>query len=163
MFFIIPDRFNRYRRNVFRIIQLSKFTKTTYILYCGHYWSFYVYFYTPTFYTKKKSSTLDYFRDHRWQGLSKWIFCFISKLIYLTTTFQLTTVIFWSILSAAAAVVVYRKINGAEKASTVVRKIFHLLAVAVYVPGLLYHCNFLYLATGVVFGIFIILDVSTFV
>lgn len=91
--------------------------------------------------------------------VSGFFYC-TCKLIYLKTAFQLTTVIFWSILSAAAAVVVYRKINGAEKASTVVRKIFHLLAVAVYIPGLLYHCNFLYLASGVVFGVFIILDVS---
>lgn len=68
--------------------------------------------------------------------------------------------IIWSILSTAAAIVVHRKINGAKKASTVVRKIFHLLAVAVYVPGLIYHCNFLYLASGVVLGVFIILDVS---
>lgn len=68
--------------------------------------------------------------------------------------------IFWSILSAAATVVVYQKINKAEKVSTIVRKIFHLLAIAVYLTGLLYQCNFLYLASGVVFGIFIMLEVS---
>lgn len=78
----------------------------------------------------------------------------------LLIALQLITVIFWSILSAIAAFVVYQKISGAAKASTIVRKVFHLLAIAVFIPGLLYHCNFLYLASGVTFGTFIILDVS---
>lgn len=74
--------------------------------------------------------------------------------------FQIKTVAFWSFLSIAAAAVIQHKIKGAQKASTITRKIFHVLSVAVFIPGLLYHCNFLYLASGVVLGAFLVLEVK---
>lgn len=82
--------------------------------------------------------------------------------MHLSATFQLKTVIFWSILSVIAAVVIQQKIKGAQKATTILRKVFHIIAICVFLPGLMYHCNFLYLASGVVLGVFIVLDVSFF-
>lgn len=67
--------------------------------------------------------------------------------------------IFWSFLSVAAGIVILRKVKDAKKASTAERKLFHLFAIAVYLPGLLYHCTFLYLASGVVLGVFFVLEV----
>lgn len=37
-----------------------------------------------------------------------------------------------------------------------------MLAVAVYLPGILYQCNLLYLASGLVLGLFIFLEVIFF-
>lgn len=38
------------------------------------------------------------------------------------------------------------------------RKIFHLLIVLVYVPGIVYECALLYLATGVALAVFVVLE-----
>lgn len=54
--------------------------------------------------------------------------------------------------------VINKQINKKEKATTVVRKTFHFLAIAIFVPGFLYKCSILYLASGVVLGIFIVLE-----
>ncbi|XP_053983973.1 dolichol kinase [Hylaeus volcanicus] len=43
-------------------------------------------------------------------------------------------------------------------ATTSTRKIFHLLAVLVYIPGLMYEQIFLYLASGMVMGLFVFLE-----
>lgn len=70
--------------------------------------------------------------------------------------------IYWVICSAIAVVAVVLQVSGNKKASTIVRKIFHLLAVSVFVPGLIYRPCLLYLASGIVLGIFIALEVSFF-
>lgn len=38
------------------------------------------------------------------------------------------------------------------------RKIFHLLIVLVFVPGLVYQCALLYIATGIALAIFVVLE-----
>ncbi|KYB29183.1 dolichol kinase [Tribolium castaneum] len=68
-------------------------------------------------------------------------------------------VVYWAFFSIIAIAAVNLRIKKAQKASTAVRKIFHLLTVAVFIPGLLYNCSFLYLATGVILGIFFMLEV----
>lgn len=45
-----------------------------------------------------------------------------------------------------------------KASSTAVRKIFHLMIVLVYVPGLIYECTYLFVASGILFAIFIMLE-----
>ncbi|XP_056637122.1 dolichol kinase [Diorhabda sublineata] len=73
------------------------------------------------------------------------------------TTIKL--ILYWIFCSGIAVLAIINQIFYARKASTGTRKIFHLLAVAVYIAGLLYRCSFLYLASGVVLGIFIALEI----
>lgn len=46
------------------------------------------------------------------------------------------------------------------RATTSTRKLFHLLTVLVYVPGLLYERTLLYLASGIIMGLFVFLEVD---
>jgi dolichol kinase len=71
-------------------------------------------------------------------------------------------VLYWTVFSLVAIVSVNKRIKEAKKATTAVRKIFHVLTVAVFVPGLVYNCSFLYLASGVIFGIFFLLEVRCY-
>ena len=50
------------------------------------------------------------------------------------------------------------QIQGQQRASTVVRKYIHVLAVAVFIPGLIRECRFLYLASGVVLAVITVLE-----
>ncbi|XP_044739047.1 dolichol kinase [Chrysoperla carnea] len=51
------------------------------------------------------------------------------------------------------------QIEQKKRANTSRRKVFHILAVMVYLPALLYECTFIYLASGVILGVFIFLEV----
>ncbi|KAF2900717.1 hypothetical protein ILUMI_05472 [Ignelater luminosus] len=82
-----------------------------------------------------------------------WIVTFLFEDVNRTKM-----VMYCAACSVAAAVAIDRQIKGAEKATPAVRKVFHIFAVAVFLPGLLYHCSFIYLASGVVFGIFVSLE-----
>ncbi|KAL3276653.1 hypothetical protein HHI36_012023 [Cryptolaemus montrouzieri] len=67
-------------------------------------------------------------------------------------------VLYWLICSCLAALVILRHRKMAGKATSAERKIFHILAIAVYVPGLMYECNLLYLGSGILLGIFFLLE-----
>ncbi|EDW73789.2 uncharacterized protein Dwil_GK19504 [Drosophila willistoni] len=47
---------------------------------------------------------------------------------------------------------------GKQNANTRIRKIFHLLIVLVFVPGLLFQCSLLYMATGIAVAAFVVLE-----
>lgn len=51
------------------------------------------------------------------------------------------------------------QISSDTHAGTAGRKIFHLLAVLVYIPGLMFEPTLLYLASGIIMGIFMMLEV----
>lgn len=53
-----------------------------------------------------------------------------------------------------------KQIEGKRRANTTKRKVFHILAVAVYLPALIFECTFIYLASGVAMAIFFILEVN---
>ncbi|XP_025829882.1 dolichol kinase isoform X3 [Agrilus planipennis] len=84
----------------------------------------------------------------------------ILWIINLFTADRNTVYVFfyWILCCIVATLIVRNQIEDGNKASTIVRKTFHVLAVAVYLPGLLYCCNLLYLASGVVLGIFVGLE-----
>ncbi|XP_063230364.1 dolichol kinase isoform X2 [Bacillus rossius redtenbacheri] len=50
------------------------------------------------------------------------------------------------------------QVEAGKRASTSVRKCFHVLAVAVFLPGLIMHPCLLYLSSGVVLALFLILE-----
>ena len=62
------------------------------------------------------------------------------------------------LLVITTSFVIYR-VNRKQQTNTGTRKVFHLLIVLVYVPGLLYQCTFLYLASGIMLAVFIVLEV----
>lgn len=68
-------------------------------------------------------------------------------------------IVYWIICSSCAVYAVSNQIKGAKRASTIVRKSFHILALLVFLPGVMYECSLIYLASGVVLGIFITLEV----
>ncbi|CAH0558934.1 unnamed protein product [Brassicogethes aeneus] len=81
----------------------------------------------------------------------------LELMLYDISSIKLIS--FWVICSLVAVIAVRNQIYFKEKATTSQRKVFHILAVSVFVPGLIYKCSFLYLASGVVLGIFFCLEI----
>ncbi|XP_037952543.1 dolichol kinase [Teleopsis dalmanni] len=71
---------------------------------------------------------------------------------------RLYIILFYIILVGLTIITVRWQLRNTEKASTSVRKIFHLLILLVFVPGLLHQCAFLYIASGVALAVFTILE-----
>lgn len=72
---------------------------------------------------------------------------------------QIKMILYWVICVCIATLAVIRQEHkGASSSSE--RKIFHILAVAVFVPGLMYECTLLYLGSGMLLGIFFLLEVN---
>ncbi|XP_054288811.1 dolichol kinase-like [Macrosteles quadrilineatus] len=88
-------------------------------------------------------------------------FSSVLWIFYLATEDILTLklVASWVLASVVAVVAAMTQVKGGRKASTIVRKYFHLLAVAVYLPGLLLNPCLLYLASGIIFAIFVGLEI----
>ncbi|KAF5282984.1 hypothetical protein FQA39_LY04855 [Lamprigera yunnana] len=83
-----------------------------------------------------------------------WIFSFLFEDISKSKM-----VIYWTLCSIGAIIAVKQQITGKKKATPAVRKVFHVFTVAVYIPGLIFQCSLIYLASGVVFGIFAMLEI----
>ncbi|XP_043643544.1 dolichol kinase [Drosophila teissieri] len=71
---------------------------------------------------------------------------------------RLTILAFYMLLVVLTCLTVSWQIGSSAKANTRVRKIFHLLIVMVYIPGLIFECALLYLATGVALAAFVVLE-----
>ncbi|GJQ74666.1 hypothetical protein Trydic_g21518 [Trypoxylus dichotomus] len=82
-----------------------------------------------------------------------WIFELITKDFNILFMF-----IYWVLCSSCAIFLLSKQIRGARKASTTVRKTFHILVILVFLPGLLFECTFVYLASGIALGVFIALE-----
>lgn len=63
-------------------------------------------------------------------------------------------------LLVLAGVAVTWQIRKNQRGTTSARKIFHILIVMVFVPGLIYQCQFLYVASVVALAIFIVLELA---
>lgn len=72
---------------------------------------------------------------------------------------QVFLIIYWAICLLVGAGVIAYQILSESHATTAGRKSFHCLAVIVYLPGMLYEPTLLYLASGVIMGLFIVLEV----
>ncbi|KAH8366301.1 hypothetical protein KR200_006259 [Drosophila serrata] len=71
---------------------------------------------------------------------------------------RLSILVFYLLLVLLTFITVAWQIGSTSRANTRVRKIFHLLIVLVYVPGVIYECGLLYLATGVALAVFVVLE-----
>lgn len=61
--------------------------------------------------------------------------------------------------SFGAGLGIWFQINTGKQASTIIRKYFHVLAVAVFTSGIFYDTTLLYLSSGGVLAVFIVLEV----
>ncbi|XP_073812626.1 dolichol kinase [Musca autumnalis] len=71
---------------------------------------------------------------------------------------RLYIILFYVALVVATVAVVCWQLRNAQHATTSVRKLFHIFMVLVYIPGLLYECAFLYIASGVALALITIFD-----
>ncbi|SPP74471.1 dolichol kinase [Drosophila guanche] len=65
---------------------------------------------------------------------------------------------FYLVLVVLTGATVTWQLRHSVQANTRVRKIFHLLIVLVFVPGVLFQCALLYLATGIALAAFVVLE-----
>lgn len=93
----------------------------------------------------------------------KYNIVFAHKKYIQKYTFQVYVILYWATCVLIAILLMYFQVHKGEKASTALRKYFHILAVFIYLPGFLFECTLLYIATGVVFAIFIILEVTIYI
>lgn len=75
-------------------------------------------------------------------------------------TERIVTVGVYITLLALAGFIVSWQMGKNKKGSTSMRKAFHILIVLAFLPGLLFQCQFLYVATVVILAIFIVLEVA---
>ncbi|KAK0181330.1 hypothetical protein PV327_003623 [Microctonus hyperodae] len=71
---------------------------------------------------------------------------------------RVSLIIYWAMCLLVGAGVIAYQILSESHATTAGRKSFHCLAVIVYLPGMLYEPTLLYLASGVIMGLFIVLE-----
>lgn len=84
----------------------------------------------------------------------------VVLLDYITNDLKkIFLLLFYAVLVVATISIVSWKSSSDEKASTRTRKLFHGLTVVVFIPGILYQCHFLYLATGVAFAVMTIFEI----
>lgn len=75
---------------------------------------------------------------------------------------QIILIGYWIICLLLGITVVTYQILINLQATTSTRKMFHLLAVLVYIPGLIYERTLLYLASGIIMGLFVFLEVYNY-
>uniref|UniRef100_A0A8D9AH54 dolichol kinase n=1 Tax=Cacopsylla melanoneura TaxID=428564 RepID=A0A8D9AH54_9HEMI len=80
----------------------------------------------------------------------------IELLLVNTSTVYL--VLYWCCCVLVAIAVISSQVSSKQKANTSLRKYFHLLAVAVYVPGFVFNRCLLHLASGIVLALFLCLE-----
>ncbi|KAI8119065.1 hypothetical protein FF38_02006 [Lucilia cuprina] len=83
---------------------------------------------------------------------------FVLKFIFRDSKRLYIIIFYLSLVAATVFVISWQLRRSTKQASTRVRKMFHLLVVLVYIPGLLYECAFLYIASGVALALMAIFD-----
>lgn len=77
-------------------------------------------------------------------------------------TLQIILIGYWIICLLLGITVITYQVLINLQATTSTRKMFHLLAVLVYIPGLIYERILLYLASGIIMGLFVFLEVYNY-
>lgn len=67
--------------------------------------------------------------------------------------------IYLGLLGLTVAATIWH-VSGNRTSNTRVRKIFHILIVLAFIPGLLYQCTFLFVASGISLALLIVLEVA---
>lgn len=68
-------------------------------------------------------------------------------------------VVYWALCLLLSIFSITRQILSKSQATSSCRKSFHVLAIFVYIPGMIYDPSLLYLASGVMFALFIIAEI----
>lgn len=66
---------------------------------------------------------------------------------------------YWIVCLLIGIIIITHQILSESSASTIERKTFHILAVLVYTPGLIWEPTLLYLASGIVMILFMMFEV----
>ncbi|XP_014226576.1 dolichol kinase isoform X1 [Trichogramma pretiosum] len=82
-----------------------------------------------------------------------WVISFV-----LSSKSKILLVTYWTACLLFAFISINCQILKGDKATTSIRKIFHILAVMVYVPGLILEPTLLYLASGVILSLFLMIE-----
>ncbi|XP_050457820.1 dolichol kinase [Cataglyphis hispanica] len=86
-----------------------------------------------------------------------WIISFV-----FSSNERIMIILYWAICLLLSVFTILYQILSKNQATTSTRKYFHILAVFVYIPGMIYDPSFLYLASGVIFALFVIIEVIRF-
>ncbi|XP_032663928.1 dolichol kinase [Odontomachus brunneus] len=86
-----------------------------------------------------------------------WIISFV-----FSSPKRVALVIYWAICVVLSIFIIICQISSKSQATTSTRKNFHILAVFVYIPGMIYDTPMLYLASGVIFALCVALEVIRF-
>ncbi|XP_077288581.1 dolichol kinase [Arctopsyche grandis] len=76
-----------------------------------------------------------------------WIITYI-----FTDLKKILMIVYWAAASGLGTIAIATQTSIGSKASTARRKIFHILSVAVYLPGFIFECDLIYLASGIAFA-----------
>lgn len=82
---------------------------------------------------------------------------FVVELIFTDLNRVLLLLVFVGLLGVAGLICLWQ-ISRQQPVSTSIRKLFHIVIVVVFLSGLLYQRVFLYLGSGVIFAIFLLLE-----
>lgn len=83
---------------------------------------------------------------------------FIGKIKFVSFNFQLCMITLYLGLLSLTIVTVMWQMQHNNAINTRVRKIFHILIVFVFIPGLMYQCTFLFVASGIALALLILLE-----
>lgn len=83
-----------------------------------------------------------------------WIISFVFN-----TRERIILVVYWAICVLLGIFVITYQILSKSQATSSTRKHFHILAIFVYIPGMIYDTSLLYLASSMIFALFIALEV----
>lgn len=72
---------------------------------------------------------------------------------------QIAIILYWTICLLLSICTITYQILSKSQATTSTRKYFHILAVLVYIPGMIYDPSLLYFASGIILALFIIIEV----
>ncbi|KZC12699.1 Dolichol kinase, partial [Dufourea novaeangliae] len=75
---------------------------------------------------------------------------------------RITLIGYWVVCLSLGIIAVACQILWNFQATTSIRKIFHILAVLVYIPGLIYEQTLLYLASGIIMVLFLFLELMRY-
>ncbi|XP_072745741.1 dolichol kinase [Anoplolepis gracilipes] len=75
---------------------------------------------------------------------------------------RIAIIIYWAICLLLSIFTIIYQISSQSQATTSTRKYFHILAIFVYIPGMIYDLSLLYLASGVMLALCIIIEVIRF-
>ncbi|XP_014476857.1 PREDICTED: dolichol kinase isoform X3 [Dinoponera quadriceps] len=70
-----------------------------------------------------------------------------------TALLQIALVVYWAVCVVLSIFIITYQISSKSRATSSTRKIFHILAMFVYIPGMICDISMLYLASGVIFAL----------